>query len=88
MFCHLRAAQWHEIEYKGGGGRAKKRWKKAKKGVFFKNFMTQLNTNAITNLNTMSLGSLGSSGFTASGHWIMALGINIVFEQFAMVMFF
>jgi hypothetical protein len=35
MFCHLRTAQWHEIEHKYGGERAKRGQKEGKKRSFF-----------------------------------------------------
>ena len=49
--------------------------------------MTQLKTNDVTNLNAMSLGLSGSSGFTAPGLLVMALGVDIVLERIDMVMF-
>jgi hypothetical protein len=49
--------------------------------------MTQLKTNDITNLNAMSLGLSGSSGLTAPGRLVMALGADIVLERIGMVLF-
>ena len=47
--------------------------------------MTQLKTNDITNLNAISLGLSGSSGLTAPGRLVMALGADIVLERIGMV---
>ena len=72
MFCHLRTAQRREIQ---------------KKEIFFNKIMTQLKTNDVTNLNAMSLGLSGSSGFTAPGRLVIALGVDIVLERIDMIMF-